>query len=168
MKRRRMGILVFAASVLIVASAMQQQRAATEHVFFITFGLKDEKPGKWDGQVEVTGGEVAALEGWRFEGKEEVTGKSAWKCETHEYIAPGERYQLETPGEPKPKAKLQPWPNGITLTVRGNKPIIKVTFGDRPIEVDAEKIKLGEPQKYLGDQVQVERLPEVKILRPAE
>ena len=166
---RRYWLMALAAGIMVAAVAAQKRPAnQPSHSFRISFGLKDEKPAEWNGKVEVTDGEVASLEGWRFEAKDEVADKTGWKCSTHEYIAPGERYKLETPGEPLPKPKLKPWPNGVDVALRGDKPSVVVSFAQGKVEFTAKSIKLGEPKTFLDGQVRVERLPEVRILRPAE
>lgn len=167
--KRRVWLMALAAGIMIAAVAAQKRHANPPvQVFRITFGLKDEKPAQWDGEITVADGEVVALEGWRFEGKDAIVGKTGWKAGTHEYIAPGERYKLETPGEPPPKVKTSPWPNAVDVTVKGSKPTLAIAFAQGKMEFGADAIKLGEPQTFLDGAVRVERLPEVKILRPAD
>jgi len=136
---RRYWLMALAAGIMVAAVAAQKRPAnQPSHSFRISFGLKDEKPAEWNGKVEVTDGEVASLEGWRFEAKDEVADKTGWKCSTHEYIAPGERYKLETPGEPLPKPKLKPWPNGVDVALRGDKPSVVVSFAQGKVEFTAK------------------------------
>src|ERR1039457_6528001 len=48
----------------------------------ILLGLTDTQSTKWDGSVTVRGAEVRALEPWRFEPEDSVTGTN-WKISTH-------------------------------------------------------------------------------------
>ncbi len=167
---RRLVGMILAAGILLGIVAAQKRAKPAVHVFQITLGLKDQQPSDWSGKVEVVGGEVQSLEGWRFEEKDQITSRkrerAEWRCGTHLYIAPGERYRLETPGQPASKVKMQPWPNGVTLTLKGDQPQATLTLAQGKIAFKADEIQLGEPKTFLNDQVRIERLPEVSVLRP--
>ncbi len=165
--RRRWWVMALAAGIMIAVVAAQRRNGPPVHVFRITVGLKDEKPADWSGKVKVEGGEIVALEGWRFEGQDAIVSKEEWKCRTHEYIAPTERYKLAIPEKPAPEPKTKPWSNGVTLTIQGDKPQVTLTLAQGKIEFKAVELLLGEPKAFVDGQVRVERLPEVSSPRPA-
>lgn len=48
----------------------------------IQFGISDTAPTPWDGSLTVTPGTVTEVSGYRFEQKDAVEGKDAWKAST--------------------------------------------------------------------------------------
>ncbi len=163
---RRYGVAVLAVVLMVVVAASQKQAEPPRHLLRITLGLKDKQPGDWSGQVAIADGEVTALTGWRFEEKDAVEGVKGWKCRTHKNIAPGERFPIATPSG-KVEAPQTPWPNGVTLTVRGEAPTLTITLKAGEVKFKAGDILLGEAKMFLDDQVRVERLPATSVLRPA-
>jgi hypothetical protein len=137
-----------------------------ESTFRITFGLKDRVPAEWSGEVSISGGELIDLSGWRFEEKDHVRDRAGWYCRTRNYVAPELRYAIATPGLPPRATPVQPWPNGVTLRLRGNEPELKIALTQGVIHFSASKVRLGEPQSFLAGQVQVERLPSTSVVRP--
>ncbi len=168
-RHRRLLAAVVALSVIALTVAAVRQNDPPRHTFRVVFGLKDKEPGDWSGQVSVAGGEVAALSGWRFEGKEDsVEGTTAWKCRTRDGIAPEQRYAIQGPdGTPKSKAVEVPWPNGIHLTVQGATPTVTLKLARGTIKFSAADVLLGEPRTFLDGQVRVERVPAVSTPRSA-
>ncbi len=164
--RRRWWVMALTAGIMIAVVAAQRKDRPPVHVFRVTVGLKDEKPADWSGKIKVEGGAIVALEGWRFEGQDAIVSKEEWKCRTHEYIAPTERYKLAIPEKPTPEPKTKPWPNGVTLTIQGDKPQVTLTLAQGKIEFKAAELLLGEPKTFVEGQVRVERLPEVSSPRP--
>jgi hypothetical protein len=164
-RQRRLAGVVFALSVLIAAAAMHQSQPPSR-LFRITLGLLDKEPTDWSGRVSVTGGEVTELTGWRFEETDAVQGMTAWKCRTHNYIAPAERYPImPASGKPKEPA-LEPWANGVTIAVRGATPTVTLTLHNGEAKFEASDVPLGEPKHFLGGQIRVEQLPHTVVVRP--
>src|SRR5262249_18938945 len=97
MSSRRCLYAVLAVTVMVLAVAAVRQQPPPRHAFRVVLGLRDKEPSNWSGQVAVSGGELAALTGWRFEGKGKdfVKGPSAWECKTHAAIAPEKRYPVQ-------------------------------------------------------------------------
>src|SRR5216683_5114955 len=124
---RRIAGGVLALSALVAIAVCSQQAEAPTYTFRITLGLTDKQPTDWSGQVAVADGEVIDLAGWRFEEKDAVDGVTGWKCSTRSFISPEARYPLTTPGKAPPKPPEKPWPNGVTLTVRGRSPTVTLT-----------------------------------------
>jgi len=162
---RRPLLATVALGLMVVAALAIRPDEAPSHAFRVTLGLSDKEPADWSGQAEVAGGQVVALTGWRFEEKDAVDG-SKWKCTTHDYIAPKDRFPT-TPASGKAKPPLkQPWPNGITLTVKGAAPTITLKLAQGNVKFAVGDVLLGEPKSFLNGQVRVERLPALTLLRP--
>ncbi len=163
---RRIGVALVAVTVMIAAVTAMQKQETPQATFRVVVGLKDEKPADWSGRVAVEGGEITNLAGWRFEEKDAVEGKSAWQCKTRNEVAPGERFGITPAGAKEPPAKQSVWPNGIVLTVKGDAGLaLKFPAGE--VKFKSSDILLGEPKKFLNDQVRVERVPTTTLLRPA-
>ncbi|MGH7221912.1 MAG: hypothetical protein ACRELF_01645, partial [Gemmataceae bacterium] len=164
---RRSVVAVVAVVLMIVVAASRKQADPPRHVFRVTVGLKDKKATDWSGKVEISGGEIVSIAGWRFEEKDAVDGVRGWKCRTHESIALGERFPIASASGKVPQPPKQPWLNGVTLSVRGDAPALTITFPAGTIKFKSEDVPLGEGKTYLNDQVRVERLPRTSVLRPA-
>jgi hypothetical protein len=163
---RRLLTAALAVVVMVVAVAAVRKSDPPLHTFRVTLGLQDKEPADWSGQIAVTGGEVVELSGWRFEEKDAVEATTGWKCRTRSYVAPEHTYPVNRPiGQPKP-TPMQPWPNGITVTVRGAEPSVTLKLAQGEVQFDADDVRLGEPKNFLNDQVRVERLPALSVLRP--
>jgi hypothetical protein len=159
-----MGLLALVVMIAVVAAVRKPEPAL--HTFRVTLGLQDKEPADWSGQIAVTGGEVVDLTGWRFEEKDAVEDTSGWKCQTHNYVAPEHTYPLGRPTGQTRMTPMQPWPNGITVTVRGAEPSIALKLAKGDLKFDAADVLLGEPRSFLNNQVRVERLPALSVLRP--
>jgi hypothetical protein len=164
---RRYLVALLAIVLMVVVTASQKQDQPPRHLFRITFGFKDKKAIDWSGKVEIAGGEITSITGWRFEEKDSVDGVRGWKCRTHENIPPGERFPLEDAAGQRRPVPRQPWTNGVTLAVRGEAPALTIALPTGEIKFNSDEISLGEPKMYLNDQVRIERLPQTSVLRPA-
>jgi hypothetical protein len=153
----------------MVVLAMRPRGEVPVTTFRVTFGHQDKAPTDWSGRLAVTDGEVVSLEGWRFEGrKEEVRGKNTWTCATHAHIAPEQRWPVTAAsGKRRAEPQQRPWPNGITVAVRGGSAIVTVTLPKGEVRFKVAEVWLGNPLTALGGQVRVERLPATVLLRPA-
>jgi hypothetical protein len=157
-------------ALVVISAAVVAMRPADSslHLFRVTMGLRDTQPSDWSGKVAVSGGELLALTSWRFEAKDAVEGKTAWKCRTRNAIAPEHRFPIEpASGTPKTPAVLQPWPTGITLRVRGTAPTLTLILPKGELKFEAAALLLGEPKDFLDGSVRVERLPAESPLRSA-
>lgn len=165
--QRRLLAAVAALVVMAAAVAAMRQGDPPQHVFRVILGVSDKEPSDWSGQIAVADGEVIGLTGWRFEEKDKVEGTTGWKCHTRKYIAPEQRFPIQPPaGKPRNAAVLQPWPNGITLIVRGDKPSVTLNLPKGAVKFQAAEVHLGEPKSFLDGGVRVERLPAASEVRP--
>ena len=163
---RRLAAAGLAGAVLLTLVVASRPADPPVASFRVILGINDKAPTDWSGQVAVTGGEAVALRGWRFEAKDAVDGATKWKCQTRDFIVPGDHYPLDPAnGRPKPPPQ-EPWPNGVVLTVRGAGPTVTLTLPPGEVKFTADDVPLGRPKTYLNGQVRVERLPAFSVLRP--
>jgi hypothetical protein len=164
---RRLGIAIACLVAITTLAAVGTRDEPLPQVYFITLGLKDTKATSWDGDVTVAGGEVVSIAGWRFEEKDAVDGTKGWKCQTRFYIAPEARIAMQPPpGKTAPKPPFKPWPNGVTLSVKGETPNVTIKLPAGEVKFAAADVPLGEPKLFLDGQVRVERLPATTLVRP--
>jgi hypothetical protein len=164
---RRAAGGMLALSALVAIAVCSQQGDTPTYTFRITLGLTDKEPADWSGKLAVADGEVVELAGWRFEDKDAVDGKNGWKCSTRNFIAPDARFPQTNPVKAAPKAPEQPWPNGVTLTVRGQAPTVTLTLPGGEVKFKTNDVPLGDPKLFLDKQVRVERMPATTVLREA-
>lgn len=163
---RRLGIAVLAVAVVVAAALARHRDDPPAYTVRVTLGLHDKQAADWDGQVAINGGEVTGLTGWRFENKDAVNGDlRGWKCRTHDYIVPGDRYPLQQANGKAPTVPQEAWPNGVTLRVRGSAPAVTLRLPRGEVKFQPADLVLGEPKTFLDGQVRVERLPETGVLR---
>lgn len=164
---RRVVVAFVAIALMVVAAVSQKPSEPPRHLFHVTFGHKDKKPTDWSGKVAISNGEIVSITGWHFEEKDKVDRMQGWMCRTHNNIAPGQRFPVEDAAGKRAPAPQEPWPNGVTLAVRGESPALAITFPSGAIKFKSDEIPLGEPKMYLEGQVRVERLPQTSVLQPA-
>jgi hypothetical protein len=165
---RRVTVGIAAVLAVVAVAVYGQQGETPTYAFRITLGLLDKGPADWSGKIAVADGEVVELAGWRFEDTDAVDGKSGWKCRTRNFIAPEERYPLtKAPPDYTPKPAEKPWPNGITLVVRGQAPTVTLTLPGGEVKFKTSDVPLGDPKLFIDKQVRVERMPATALLREA-
>ncbi len=158
--------LTFAALAFAVAAMWQEEPPI--HTFRVVLGVKDQTATKWNGKLSVSGGEILAIDGWRFEGTDKVLGTNGWECKTRSYIKPGKRFGVNlATGKPRIQPDMEIWPNGVTIRVKGANPTITLKLSKGKVKLVAQKINLGEPITALQGQVRIERLPDTKLARKA-
>jgi len=167
--RRRLGMLALSAVVVTVAAVFAVQSPQPPvWTFRVLLGVKDKKPTDWSGKIEVAGGHVVSIEGWRFEKNDKVDGTAGWQCQTRSYVAFGKRSPVQrADGTPHFKEPVQPWPNGVTIAVQGNAPKLTLKLAQGEVKLDALEVSTGQPRAALGGRVVIERMPQTSPLRPA-
>jgi hypothetical protein len=160
---QRYCLVALAVATMIAVAAATRHAEQPLHTFRITFGLHDSEPASWSGQIEVSGGDVASLTGWHFEGKDAIQGKTGWQCHTHKLIALEQRYPLPPAVGKAPKPPEQTRPTGILCTVRGAAPVVTLSLPKGELKFPAVEVRLGEPVLFLAGQVRVERLPALSL-----
>jgi hypothetical protein len=106
------GILVFGLYSQSAPVAGEAVKAAPGVSFRILFGPNETQPAIWDGDIKLSDGEVAGIEGWLFAGDDAVKGKNGWKAASR-YSAAGYRESLQQ------IAHGPLYPNGVLVTLSG-------------------------------------------------
>jgi hypothetical protein len=119
----------------------------------ILLGVGATAPVRWDGTVRVTGGAIASLYPWRFEGSDGISG-STWHCSTH----PVRLFSGTTPAAPGGNNIVA---NGIVLTVASTAgdPEVNVTTAQGDFAFRLSELTYGNPVPRLGGKVVLDRVP---------
>jgi hypothetical protein len=127
---RRLGAL----GALILAAATPA--FAKEFSVLVQVGLKDQQPTEWRGRVEVEGGTLQQLRGWRFGDEDGVDEGGAWHLRTD--AAAGGR---------RPTA----YANGLIVDADGGPgTVLRISVGDTRWEVPLAKLAFGAPLVHEG------------------
>ena len=96
------------------------------------FGLKDEKPTKWDGTIDVSPGRVTHIGGWRFARGDSIDGTAGWKASTHVLAQPGRgNNQKKAAAAAAARAAGKPQPmadNGVIVSMTDVDDTTRVTI----------------------------------------
>lgn len=116
----------------------------------VVLGLTDRTETKWDGSVTAQGGRVTAIEGWRFEQGDQVTGTS-WAASTHRIRLFGGGRQ----GQPPFTA------NGIVAWIDGESESTVLSFqtAQGNFSVKLADIPFGKRAMALDGRVMADRVP---------
>ena len=83
------GLLFLVGILGVTQFTLRSQNSATvvaapETVSFrLAFGVEDKATAKWDGAMQIPGGRIASVEGWRFAPADRIEDH-AWKLATEE------------------------------------------------------------------------------------
>src|ERR1700682_805259 len=117
--------------------------------FRIAFGVADKESAKWDGSLQISGGQIARLEGWRFGSGDQIAANGSWKLST-EQSTPGVETALGPIAE-----------KGVVVRVAGasedTRADVETSHGR--FSFTAQHVPFGAPFMALGGRVRVERLP---------
>src|SRR5579883_3355719 len=152
--RRRLSMafrVVFAIAVSAVA-ACAQQRAAVR----ILMGTTDAAPTRWDGSLQVDGATVAAIEPWRADTGDQISGTS-WKISTHPIRLFGNGTQFIPGGIRSVVA------NGIVvyLSAVTENAALRINTAQGPFDVRLNEIPYGRSVAKLNGKVFADRVPPV-------
>src|SRR5262245_14842751 len=130
--------------------------------FRIILGLKDTQPRAWQGRVEVSGGGIASLTGWRFSMQDRANPDGTFNFQTkmqpiEDQLRPGSYYgQTGMDGQPTPRQV----PQGLLLKIRGSGPArVSLASGTSRLEFATADIAYGARVFLMDDNASVERLP---------
>jgi hypothetical protein len=137
--------------------------------FRISLGLKDTQPRSWQGRLQVTGGEIADLSGWRFSGQDRANADGTFsfltKMQPLEDQLRADGYFGQTPmSGPSPRQV----PEGLILKLHGSRSArVALESGPEKFEFNAADVAYGEHLALLDGNASVERLPlERKLSEP--
>ncbi len=127
----------------------------------ILFGMKDQEPTDWSGKLDVGGGKVEAIRGWRWMQNDSADG-STWNVRTR-------RKAPQSAGERARIAAGQQLPlndNGILVTLSGCEASDSITFETKPATgtFRLDQLAYGETLPIAEGKVTIERVPTVSAL----
>jgi len=155
MRRRIWSSSLLALGVILAASLYSQYRPAAAPVpaadmpsgtsFLVVLGVGDKAATVWDGSVTVTGATIAAIQGWRFAGKDTTDNKSTWKLSTR--VSSGSNAPMME--------------NGVVITANLADPAaqFKITTAQGDISFSASDIAYGSMKPFLKGRAYVDRVP---------
>src|SRR5579862_2959383 len=117
--------------------------------FLVAFGVGDKTAAAWNGTIDVTGGSISSLKGWRFAGKDAIQGTTGWTLTTKAAaVVSGTGNVLE---------------NGVILTSpdNGGNPAftVSLTASKQTFSFTAQEIQFGPPKSFLAGRAIVLRVP---------
>ena len=130
--------------------------------FRIILGLKDTQPKRWQGKVQVTGGDILALTGWRFAGQDRANDDGSFNFLTkmqplEDQLRPGSYFGATPMEGPQPQRQV---PEGLMLKIRGSASArVTLTAGAETLEFNTADIAWGARVPLLDGNAWVERLP---------
>jgi hypothetical protein len=145
--------------MLLIAATVAA--GATDVGVRVRFGIEDKEATPWDGTIEVTGGKVALISGWRFVRPDKVDGVTGWKASTHPVVQPR---RANNPARQAQRAnnaltRLQMADNGVLLTLtdatEDSQLAVKTTQGEFAFKL--AEIPFGKIVPELGGRVEIER-----------
>ncbi len=155
------GCLAFLAIEPRVVSSQNAAAPATSQ-FRIIVGLKDTEAKEWSGRVSVAGGEIAAVEGYRFSQGDRVRRDGEFQFKTkignlENQLLSDHPYGQTDWADPKMRRLI---PQGIVLRLRGAEPArVRVETGPGAFEFSTDRVAYGTRLEALDGNAVVERLP---------
>lgn len=160
-------VLAGAGAALFLSGRSQELESPgslNDPTLLITFGLNADSDERWDGSIQVTEGEILALEGRHFSDGAAVIKNSSWKCRVRRDELPPFANIHYTEMRPGSTPKVLFHPVGIYVTVRQNgKAAVSVTTSQGDFQFAMSDIGF-EPKLFLSDRVTVARIPSIEKL----
>jgi hypothetical protein len=160
-----MGLVGWLGFVFFRPAEVRSQGAAPandESQFQIVVGLKDDQPKQWSGKLDVTGAEIAGVDGWRFSpaGKVEPGGKFQFETKVgplENQLLSGTEYGQSDWNDPRIKRLI---PAGLVLRLKGSGTArVRFESSSGSFEFRAEQVPFGKRLDVLNGNGRVERLP---------
>ncbi len=130
--------------------------------FRVIVGIKDAEPRRWQGSIQVGGGEIAGLSGWRFSGPDRANADGTFNFQTkmqplEDQLKPGSPWGASPMGGPGEQVQV---PEGLLLKIRGGN-AARVTFDTSAgkFEFNSAELAFGVPRLFLDGNAQVEKMP---------
>ncbi|MEZ5352457.1 MAG: hypothetical protein R2762_07455 [Bryobacteraceae bacterium] len=132
-----------------------------ERLFRITVGLTDAAGKEWAGRLQVSGGQIAALEGWRFSGADQASATGEFRFRTkignlENQLRTNIPYGQTDWGDPSIRRLV---PQGLLLLVRGPETAqVRFEVEGSPFEFTVSNAAYHRPLTFLDGNARVERL----------
>ena len=141
-------------ALLLFGAMASLPTAAGEFSALVKVGLRDAEPTQWRGKVEITGGEIAELRGWRFRDQDGIDEGGAWHLTTD-----------EVPESRMPRT----YPNGIIVDGEASPGArLRITANDITWDVALAELKFGEPVAHEGGALSAQIAPRYETLSVGE
>jgi len=124
----------------------------------IMFGVKAAAPKVFDGEISISSGRIARLDGVNFEDTDAIAGERGWKCRTRESqysdaLTPRD-WDTSNPG---PRRLI---PNGVVATIEAPATArVEVTTESGRFSFSMTDLSLARPLSFLDGDATVELLP---------
>jgi hypothetical protein len=147
MRNSKLFLLSF---LLIAQLPMMAQNVATVRILL---GTGDTAVTRWDGTIQFSGGSIQAIDPWRFEGADGISG-NVWHCSSHPV-------RLFSGTSPVPGEKNNIVANGIVVTVAstGGDPEARVTTAQGDFSFRLSEVAYGKPVSKLDGRILLDRVP---------
>ncbi len=166
MKRISLLVLLAAASLWLARGRQAPPTPKTQdptpntRAYRVVFGENDTQGRTFDGTVDVTGGQVASLAGWRFTDADRIDGKQGWSLTTRVINLEDQRRGMtEVGGQPIQRLAEA----GLILSVRGPAEA-RVRISTAQGTFEFSNLPYGRKSAFLGGNATVERVPETELL----
>lgn len=158
----RSGWLMAALLIVFACEARSAEAFADDAVSLrFRFGLKDADNTDWSGKLELSGGKVQSMRGWRW-----MPGD---KSEGNAFTVMTRRQRPQTEADRKRIAaggKMPMTDNGFIVTLSGVKPDTRITFDAKPgkLTFKLSDLPLGSKLAGIDGNLHVERTPLVEAV----
>jgi hypothetical protein len=168
------GVWYFAVQRQTVYASQDLPPQMEGQQFRIVLGLRDTQPRRWQGRIQVAGGEIVSLSGWRFSGQDRASADGTFAFETkmqplEDQLQPGSYYGATgMTGQPAPRQV----PEGLLVKIRGsgsarvslasgssNTSDSGITSGSGNLEFNTSDVAYGARLILMDGNASVERLP---------
>ncbi len=167
MKSRRLWAL----PVLLMLAGLGAERSAAQtrsETLFVRLGIGVEEDQRWDGSIDVSGGEIVQVEGWQFTENDSLTGPNSWRLTNRRDEVAGFARINYTEMSPAERPKLMHFPVGVFVTVKhsgGATASVQTTQGSFAFSVSDIGL---DPRLFLGGRASVAWSPTVEKLTTEE
>ncbi len=132
----------------------------------ILMGVGENQPGNWDGQFHIEGGELHAVEGYRFAPPDRVLPDGGWRVRTEVVTIMPESKLAYGYAE---KQQMRVLPKGVLMRGAGNESTrIAITVGGGAFSFLPMRLTFGQTERFLGGRVEVWRTPAATDLSGTE
>ncbi|MCS6859424.1 MAG: DUF3604 domain-containing protein [Abditibacteriales bacterium] len=139
------------------------QATAAPMTFRLSFGMGEKEPSRFDGTIRVDAGRVVSLEGWHFDGDDEILEGNRWRLSTRLPPTPQFRPDEIARGQQPPPPQV--YPNGVLVTL--DAPLhaqVQVETAAGNFSFRVGDVTYGTPLRVLNGRGRVERVPTVTRL----
>lgn len=156
------GILGTLVRIIPVAISQQTSPRAARHLFRITVGLTDREARVWNGSVQVDGGELARIEGYRLGPKESAGNGGSFRFTTEvgnfeDQLRTMHPYGQTDWNSPEIRRVV---PQGLIVEVGGpSSARVRFACESGTFDFEVGRVALRAPLTVLGGNGMVERLP---------